>query len=212
MFRVKICGVTRPPDASAAASLGADAVGINFFRKSLRYIPPGEAGPIVRAAREGGAVPVGVFVDEDPGVVEAVCRSLGIDVAQLSGDEPPGDAARIGVRRIKAIRIDGPEGASPYLSYPCDAFLLDAAVPGEFGGTGRILPWDRFAPMRLDRPWILAGGLTPENVAEAVRRARPDGVDVASGVESSPGIKDIGKMETFIRSASRALGAAGGSA
>ena len=105
MFRVKICGVTSVEDAGLAAASGADAVGVNFYRGSRRYVPPGAAALIVRAVREGGATPVGVFVDERPEVIEAICRDLGIGVVQLSGNEPPDEAARLPFRRIKAVRV-----------------------------------------------------------------------------------------------------------
>ncbi len=201
MFRIKICGVTSVEDAGLAAASGADAVGVNFFERSPRYVPPGAAASIVRAVCDGGATPVGVFVNERPEVVEAVCRDLGIAVVQLSGNEPPDDAARIPFRRIKAIRIAAGFDPAALGEYPCEAFLLDAGGPGEFGGTGRTLDWAGIGKSGIRKPWMLAGGLTPENVGTAIRLARPGGVDVASGVEDRPGHKDVAKVKLFIKNA-----------
>ncbi len=201
MFRIKICGVTSVGDAGFAAASGADAVGVNFFEGSLRYVPPGSAVPIVRAVRDGGATPVGVFVNERPEAVEAICRDLGIGVVQLSGNEPPDEAARLPFRRIKAIRVATGFEAAAFGDYPCDAFLLDAGGPGEFGGTGRTLNWAEIRGSGIRKAWMLAGGLTPENVRAAIRLARPGGVDVASGVEDRPGHKEAEKVRSFIKNA-----------
>src|SRR5512145_678471 len=201
MFRIKICGVTRVEDARIAAESGADAVGVNFFPGSRRYVPPGAAGAIVRAVREGGASPVGVFVNERPEVVEAVCRDLGIAVVQLSGDEPPEEAARLPFRRIKAVRIEAGFDVGALGEYPCEAFLLDAGGAGDFGGTGRALDWARIPGVRIPKAWMLAGGLTPGNVRAAIRAAHPGGVDVASGVERLPGRKAAEKVKLFIKNA-----------
>jgi len=200
MFRIKICGITSAEDAEMAASLGADAIGINFYKGSRRYVPASEAAPIVAALR-GKAVPVGVFVNELPEVIEEVCRSARIDVVQLSGNEPPAVAQRLPFPRIKAVHTrDGSELAA-YGNYPCEAFLLDAAVKGEFGGTGVALDWEKFGIPKPGKPWILAGGLTPENVARAIRLTRANGVDVAGGVETAPGRKDPLKVNRFIANA-----------
>lgn len=201
MFRIKICGVTSVGDAALAAGSGADAVGVNFYPGSRRYVPAGSAAAIVRAVRDGGATPVGVFVNERPEVVLAVCRDLGIGVVQLSGDEPPEDAARLPFRRIKAIRIAAGIEAGVLAAYPCEAFLLDAGEAGEFGGTGRALDWAAIPAAAVPKAWMLAGGLTPGNVATAIRLARPGGVDVASGVEDRPGHKDAEKVRLFIKNA-----------
>ena len=201
MFLIKVCGVTSAADAGLAAESGADAVGVNFFRGSRRHVSPEAAGAIVRAVREGGATPVGVFVDERPEVIGAVCRDLGIEVVQLSGNEPPDEAARLPFRRIKAFRVARGIDAEALDLYPCEALLLDAGGPGEFGGTGRTLDWAGIAGSRLRKPWLLAGGLTPENVRTAIRLARPGGVDVASGVEDEPGRKNAAKVRLFIKNA-----------
>lgn len=206
MFRVKICGVTTAEDAALAASLGAEAVGINFYRGSKRFVPPGESAAIVEAIRGGNAVPVAVFVNEEPRRMEEICGMLGIDVVQLSGDEPPAVAGKLGLKKIKAIRPGPGCDLRNYEGYPCEAFLLDAAVPGEFGGTGNSLDWDRIRDLRIGKPWILAGGLNPGNVQEAIRLARPAGVDAASGVESAPGRKDPVLLKSFIMNAMKGLG------
>lgn len=200
MFRIKICGVTCVDDARLASASGADAVGVNFYRGSRRYVPPGAAASIVRAVRDGGATPVGVFVNERPEVVAAICRDLGIGVVQLSGNEPPDEAARLPFRRIKAVRLaEGIDVMAAFGDYPCDALLLDAGGPGDFGGTGRTLDWAEIPGSGIRKAWMLAGGLTPENVRAAIRLARPGGVDVASGVEDRPGHKDATKVKLFIK-------------
>lgn len=222
MFRIKVCGVTSAGDAEAAVEAGVDAVGINFFRGSVRFVSPHAAAPIVEAIR-GRVGIVAVFVDEAPETVAAVCGDLGIAVVQLSGHESADVSARIRLPVIKAVRMEGESGLEPFRDYPCSAFLLDAAVPGRFGGTGKPLDWEalgravgggrvRFPGSRgvsKGTPWILAGGLTPGNVADAIRAARPFGVDVASGVESAPGKKDARKLKAFAERAREGFGLAG---
>jgi len=211
MFRIKICGVTRPEDAAHAVACGADAIGINFFPGSPRFVPEDLARSIVAAVADRAEV-VGVFVNESPGTVVALCGRLGIRRVQLHGDEPPGDASRIPLWRMKAVHADRAPDLPALLAYPCEAFLFDAGGEGEYGGTGRELAWgelgERFpgivgepGPGGAGKPWLLAGGLTPSNVERAILAARPFGVDVASGVESSPGRKDPGKVKTFIERA-----------
>lgn len=218
IFQVKICGVTTPRDAEIVCAAGADAVGINFFPGSVRHVSPEQAAEIVRAIG-GRAVAVGVFVNEAPGTIARICRSLGIVTIQLSGQEPASDAARVPGFRLKALHGVGPEGVHAYREYPCEAFLLDSHLPGRFGGTGRRLDWKslgegiRGPRIRFEgdptgregRPWILAGGLTPENVREAIRLARPRGVDVAGGVENAPGEKDPEKVRRFVEQARKGL-------
>ena len=221
MFRIKMCGVTSPGDAVLAVEAGADAVGINFFRGSVRYVAPDKAAPIVEAVRNR-ATAVAVFVDESPERIAQICGKLGIGVVQLSGHEPATSAVRIRYPVIKAVRMENGSGLGAFRDYPCRAFLFDASVPGEYGGTGKSLDWEvlgraiggplvRFgnsARPGSDRPWMLAGGLTPENVAEAIRAARPFGVDVASGVEAAPGKKDTEKMKAFVDRARGGFGIA----
>jgi phosphoribosylanthranilate isomerase len=204
MFRIKICGITTAKDAEMAVSLGAEAVGINFYRGSRRFVTPADAISIVAAIR-GKAVPVAVFVDETPEVIGEICRKLRIDTVQLSGNEPPVIAKRIGLRRIKAIHLREGLEVGAFENYPCEAFLVDAGVPGEFGGTGKTLDWGRIGGTKLGKPWFLAGGLTPGNVLTAIHLARPYGVDVASGVEAQPGKKDPVKLKQFIINSMKGL-------
>ncbi len=222
MFRIKVCGVVSPEDAAMVLAAGAEAVGINFCRKSPRYVPPQDAGAIVEAARGKGTT-VAVFVDEPFESIEEICGRLGIDMVQLSGDEPPEVAGRIRRPVIRTVRVGAGTGLDGFGKYPCRAVLVDAAVPGKYGGTGTTLDWDLLGrtaggpflrkgcmpPAGPGIPWLLAGGLTPENVADAIRTARPFGVDVASGVESAPGKKDPGKTRAFVENARKGLGRAG---
>lgn len=211
MFRIKICGVTRPEDAAHAVACGADAIGINFFPGSPRFVDADPAREIVEAVSDRAEV-VGVFVNQTPETIVSLCGRLGIRRVQLHGDEPPGDALRVPLWRIKVVHAERTEDLPALLAYPCEAFLLDAGGRGAYGGTGRELAWgelgDRFpgiagalVPGSDRKPWILAGGLTPSNVGRAIVAARPSGVDVASGVESSPGRKDPDKVKTFIERA-----------
>jgi len=211
MFRIKICGVTRPEDAAHAVACGAEAIGINFFPGSPRFVTEDAAREIVAAVGDRAEV-VGVFVNEAPGTIVALCGRVGIRRVQLHGDEPPGDASRIPLWRMKAVHADRTPDLPALLAYPCDAFLFDAGGKGAYGGTGRELAWGdlgkRFpgvagerGPEGARKPWLLAGGLTPENVERAILAARPFGVDVASGVESSPGRKDRDKVKMFIERA-----------
>lgn len=211
MFRIKICGVTRPEDAAHAVACGAEAIGINFFPGSPRFVPAELAREIVAAVADRAEV-VGVFVNQSPEAIVSLCGGLGIRRVQLHGDEPPGDALRVPLWRIKAVHADRAPDLPALLAYPCEAFLLDAGGREAYGGTGRELAWgelgSRFpgiagaqGPGDGRKPWILAGGLTPSNVERAILAARPFGVDVASGVESSPGRKDPGKVKTFIERA-----------
>jgi phosphoribosylanthranilate isomerase len=211
MFRIKICGVTRPEDAAHAVACGAEAIGINFFPGSPRFVPLVVAREIVGAVADRAEV-VGVFVNEVPGAIVALCGRLGIRRVQLHGDETPGDASRIPLWRMKAVHADRTPDLPALLAYPCEAFLFDAGGKGGYGGTGRELAWGelgaRFPGVACERgpggarkPWLLAGGLTPSNVERAILAARPFGVDVASGVESSPGRKDPGMVKTFIERA-----------
>jgi phosphoribosylanthranilate isomerase len=211
MFRIKICGVTRPEDAAHAVGCGAEAIGINFFRGSPRFVPEEVARKIVESVADRAEV-VGVFVNESPGTIVALCGRLGIRRVQLHGDESPGDASRIPLWRMKAVHAERTPDLPALLAYPCEAFLFDAGGKGAYGGTGRELAWGELAerfpgvvtergPEGARKPWLLAGGLTPSNVERAILAARPSGVDVASGVESSPGRKDPGKVKTFIERA-----------
>ena len=194
--RIKICGVTRAEDALAAVRLGADALGFNFWPGSKRHVTPAAARAII-ARLPPFVTPVGVFVNQTEGEMRAIAAESGIQVFQLHGDEPPELCARLPMPVVKAIPVDQVRALSRLLSYEVAAFLLDTPSRG-YGGSGEPFDWSLAEGVSEVAPVILAGGLTPENVAAAVRAVRPYAVDVASGVESSPGVKDLAKMSRFI--------------
>ena len=211
MVRVKICGITNLRDALLAGEAGADALGFNFWRGSPRYVSPVTAWKIIRKLPPL-VVPVGVFVDERPATVIKVAKRLGLKVVQLHGEESP-DMVRVvaarGLSVIKALAV-GPEfSASVMRRFPrAELFLLDAAVPGMRGGTGRKSDWSKARKAVHDvthgAKVFLAGGLTPANVSAAVKMVHPFGVDVSSGVERRPGVKSASKVREFIRRAKAA--------
>ena len=196
---MKICGITRPEYARAAAGAGADAIGLMFYRPSPRFVTCAQARAVC-AALPPLVSRVGVFVNPTPREIEVVVDGLPVDLLQFHGDEPPTLCAGAGKPYVKAVRvrtrIDIVEAAARYAD--ARALLLDAHHDALWGGTGECFDWDAI-PDSIDRPFILAGGLTPENVADAVRRVRPFAVDVSGGVESAPGEKDFGRMERFVR-------------
>jgi len=197
--RVKICGFTRPGDALEAARLGVDAVGLVFYPRSSRYVT-GERAAAIAAALPAFVTVVGLFVDARPGEIEAVLGQVPLDLLQFHGDETPAECERFGRPYIKAVRmapgIDLYREAERF--HQARGLLLDAWHPAVPGGTGERFDWARI-PADLPLPVILAGGLSPANVAEAVRRVRPWAVDVSSGVESAKGVKDPAKMAAFLR-------------
>jgi phosphoribosylanthranilate isomerase len=201
--KVKICGVTRKVDAEAAVRLGADAIGFNFWPRSKRYLPPAAARAIV-AALPPEVTSFGVFVDPTRDELLGALDVSRVRVAQLHGDEPPALCLDLPVPVVKAVRVTDSHSLAALASYEVSAFLLDSASAG-YGGSGAAFDWKIAAEAALAVPVWLAGGLTPENVAEAVRTVRPLGVDVASGVEASPGVKDEEKMKRFIAAAKAAL-------
>jgi len=216
VFRIKICGVTTASDAAAVAAAGADAVGLNFCPTSPRAIDLATAREIV-AALPPGVTKVGVFVDTPLEEVQTTAEALGLDLLQLHGDEPPECLAALAPRRVmKAFRL-GAEGLPAVLAYlaACrrldalpEAVLLDAYVPGQHGGSGKTADWPaaaEYAARNDAPPLVLAGGLTPENVAAAIQAVRPAAVDTASGVESSPGVKDAVRVAAFIEATRAAL-------
>jgi len=197
--RVKICGFTRVEDAVAAARLGVDAIGLVFYPPSPRNVTIEQAGCIVRALPAFVTV-VGLFVDADPDWVRQVLGEVAIDCLQFHGAETP-DACRIYRKPyIKAIRMTPGIDLSDYEQDYADAagLLLDAYHPGVQGGSGSGFDWD-LIPRAHSMPIILAGGLSAENAAQAVRQVRPYALDVSSGVEAGKGVKDTGKMAAFIR-------------
>lgn len=206
MVRVKICGITKPEDAKLAAELGAHAIGLNFYDDSPRCITPFAAAELIRRLPPFVA-PVGVFVNWDEAPVVALCKALGLTAAQLHGDESPQVVERVARRMpvIKALRLGQGSAAPDFSRYrSASAFLLDTNVPGHYGGTGATGNWHLARVAAQSHRIILAGGLTPENVGEAIRIVRPYAVDVASGVESRPGKKDPAKLQAFFEEVARA--------
>lgn len=201
--RVKICGITRLDDALAAVALGADALGFNFWPRSKRYLPPGEARAIVRRLPPF-VTAVGVFVDPSRDEVLRAVDASGVGVAQLHGDEPPELCASLPLPVLKGVRVSGPHALAALASYEVQGFLLDAPSPG-YGGSGGTFDWSLAAEVARELRVVLAGGLGPDNVAEAVRVVRPWAVDVASGVERGPGVKDEERMRRFIERAKEAV-------
>ena len=196
IVRIKICGVTRLEDALLASRLGADALGFNFWPRSKRHVTAAAARQII-ARLPPFVTPVGVFVNQPEGEMRAIAAETGIQVFQLHGDEPPELCSRLPLPVVKAVPVDQVSTLSKLLSYEVQAFLLDTPSRG-YGGTGRPFDWSLAEGVSEAAPVILAGGLTPENVADAVRAVRPWAVDVASGVESSPGVKDADRMLRFV--------------
>lgn len=201
VVRVKICGITNASDALAAVQAGADALGFIFAPRSPRCISWREAGAII-AQLPPFVARVGVFVDADISAIRQAIHESGINHVQLHGDEAPGFADDIPLPVIKAFRIADESSITPLKDYPAAALLLDSYTPGQHGGTGATFNWELAVKAKTSRkPIILAGGLTPENVAEAVRRVQPYAVDVSSGVETKPGHKDHDKVRRFISAA-----------
>lgn len=191
---VKICGITRAEDAALAVELGASAIGFIFWPGSPRYIEPATVKSILRTLPSDVAA-VGVFVDQPVAEVSQIADALGLAAVQLHGNESPDYCGKIRGRLIKAIRLTGPY---PHNEYNHQILiLLDADDQARRGGTGRTIDWVVAGGVAEIRPTILSGGLTPENVAEAMAAVQPYGIDVSSGVESSPGIKDAGRLRRF---------------
>lgn len=206
MILVKICGITNWPDAKAAADAGANALGFNFYQKSLRRVSTADAAQI-RSKLPQGIQAVGIFVNTKAADINSLRAFVRFDAAQLHGDEDPALVSQVArsVPVIKAFRI-GPDIPLPKFDSYADAFafLLDAARPGQYGGTGQTTDWDFARRAALSRRIILSGGLNVENVAAAVRLVHPYAVDVASGVESKPGKKDHARVQEFINEVRRA--------
>jgi phosphoribosylanthranilate isomerase len=189
---VKICGITRAEDADAAVALGAHAIGFLFWPESPRFIEPARAREIAYRLPPS-VMSVGVFVNQTAEHINSVVNLVGLKTVQLHGDETPEFAATLAIPAIKALTVDAPIDA-----WPVDTMiLLDAGDPQRRGGTGQTIDWSVAAGIASRRRTILAGGLTPENVAAAVARVRPFGVDVSSGVESAPGVKDHQRLRAL---------------
>jgi phosphoribosylanthranilate isomerase len=227
-FKTKICGVTTADDAIMVASSGADAIGLNFFAAGKRYIDPARAKIVVDTVIETHSefVVVGVFVNESAEAILETVKTVGLMTVQLHGDEEPelvpalkklGKAAGLDFDVIRAIRT-APHSetaaldlagvtaeAQKWMKAGVDALLIDAATPDEYGGTGKQVDWKGFSEIDVCVPVLLAGGLNPDNVAKAISIACPYGVDVASGVESSPGKKSSDKTFAFVKAAQELL-------
>ncbi len=199
--RVKICGITSVADAESAVRAGTDAIGLVFYPPSPRHVEPDRAAEIV-GSLPPFVTPVGVFVDQPVDEIRALCQRVCLPVAQVHGELSPSGIHQLreDVRVVAGLRLSSAGELSRWRSLgPADAFLFDTHVPGELpGGTGRAFPWEWLETG--DRPpvTILAGGLRPDNVAEAITRVRPFAVDVSSGVESQPGKKSLALLEAFL--------------
>jgi phosphoribosylanthranilate isomerase len=199
MTKIKICGIKSVNDALAAIEAGADLIGFNFYPKSPRYVEVGMCRNIMSVVRQDGrAKSVGVFVNASVEVIRATMETCGLSLAQLHGDETPGMMNELDGKAFKAFR-GVPQSLDGFERQDAPAFLVDASVKGVYGGSGATTDWNGAAELAKKYPLLLAGGLTPENVAEAVKQVKPWGVDVASGVESAPGEKDAGRMKAFVR-------------
>jgi phosphoribosylanthranilate isomerase len=197
---VKICGITRESDAEAAVAAGVDWIGLNFWPRSRRHVDLEQAGRIA-AVVPGDVKLVGVFVNQPATFVEEAARRIGLALVQLHGDEDLAYCERFAGRYLRAVRVGAPADLAGLERYAgAVACLLD--TPSEaYGGSGRTWNWGLLGATGGPRQFLLAGGLTPDNVAEAVRTVRPYGVDVAGGVETAPGIKDPDAMGRFVHAA-----------
>jgi phosphoribosylanthranilate isomerase len=202
MVKVKVCGITSPDDARVAADAGADAIGL-IFAESPRRVSVERAREIAAALPEG-VLKVGVFVDAEPGEVLRIAREVGLDYAQLHGDEPPEGVAEIrggGVGVMKALRVRNAEALAAVERYEADLFLLDAWSAEARGGTGARFDWELAKSLRGRDNIVVSGGLGPENVREAIEYFEPYGVDASSSLEERPGKKNGERVRRFVRAA-----------
>ncbi len=204
-MKVKVCGITSREDALAAVGEGVDVLGFNFHHQSPRYVDPERAREII-SCLPPFVVSVGLFVNiPEPGEVDRIARVASVRVLQLHGDESPEFCQELSswpVIKVFRISADSPPG--DFERYPVSAFLLDTRDENVFGGTGRTFDWSIAARLRAVRPIILAGGLKPHNVAQAIRAVRPYAVDVCGGVERAPGSKDPAKLHAFMKEVNHA--------
>ncbi len=196
--RIKICGITSGEDALAAVAAGADALGFVFHPASPRAVSIEQAAAIIKVLPPFVST-VGLFVNAERATIEAIMIRCGLDLIQLHGDETPQDCLYPGRRVIKALRVKGVESLLQAATYQVSGLLLDAWSEKVYGGSGESFDWALLRDFAGSHPVILAGGLSPENVAAAIRQVRPYAVDVSSGVESAPGKKDLAKVTEFIR-------------
>ncbi len=205
MTRVKICGVTTVDQAVACVDLGADAVGVNFVPSSPRRVSVATAAAIARAVGTRALV-VGVVAGMSVDAMRALRDAAGLGCLQLHGDEPPEDVAALLPHAYKAVRVATEDDVAAAAAAPGEYVLVDAKHGGALGGTGRTFDWSLVAPLAGRRKLVLAGGLGPDNVAQAIAQVRPYCVDTASGVESAPGVKDLARVKAFVSSARGTLG------
>ncbi len=199
--KVKICGITNVSDALTAADAGADMLGFVFDDRSPRHVSTRAAAGMVQQLPPF-IVRVGVFVDAPEDLVMRAIGDCGLNLLQFHGNETPEYCAQFGLMSLKAFRVRDADSLRALAGFATDAWLLDAYSPDKPGGTGESFDWDlALEATKIGRPIFLAGGLTPENVAEAVRKVRPYAVDVSSGVEAAPGRKDPAKVRAFIKAA-----------
>ena len=202
--KVKICGVRTVEEAMAAVDAGADALGFNFWPQSARYAEPKSVREIIKRVSPI-ACTVGVFVNEEAKRIVEIASELGLNAVQLLGDESPGFCDQLGsVKTIKAIRVGQDFNPSLIGQYRVDMVLLDSSIQGSYGGTGRRFDWQIAIDAKRLAPIILAGGLTTENVWDAITQVRPAAIDVCSGVEAEPGRKDLEKLTRFMDIVARA--------
>jgi phosphoribosylanthranilate isomerase len=197
MVKVKICGITNREDARISIEAGADALGFVFFQGSPRHVSPRQASEIIRTLPPFIQT-VGLFVNEERATINAIADQCGLDIVQLHGEESPDFCSSIQRRVIKAFRVMDAASISTMAGYDVAACLLDAWSPAAHGGTGTTFNWEIAAQATTPHTIILAGGLTPFNVAEAIARVNPYAVDVSSGVESAPGKKDSDLVRAFV--------------
>ncbi|MDE2831808.1 MAG: phosphoribosylanthranilate isomerase [Gemmatimonadota bacterium] len=197
MVRAKICGVTNRDDALCAVDHGADALGFNFYEKSLRYIAPEKAGEIIFDLPPF-VTPVGVFVNASEREIDIAVKLAGLRAIQLHGDEPPEACLGHAVPVIRALRVGCDFDVQTMGSYLVNTFLLDTEKAGSYGGTGETFDWTKAVEAKRYGRIILAGGLNPDNIQEAIEQVDPYSVDTSSGVESEPGKKDHKKVRDFL--------------
>jgi phosphoribosylanthranilate isomerase len=198
--RIKVCGVTTVAQAVACADAGVDAVGVNFVASSPRRVDAGLAADMVRAIGSRVLV-VGVVAGMSVDAMRALRDATGVGCLQLHGDESAADVEALLPHAYKAVRVAGPDDVARAEAMPGEYLMVDAKVPGALGGTGHTVDWALVAPLAARRRLVLAGGLTPDNVASAVAACGPWCVDVASGVETSPGVKDLARVHAFVAAA-----------
>ncbi len=211
MFRVKICGVRLKSDVEAVGRAGGDAIGLNFFPPSVRYVSPETAIELSTLARQLGLIRIGVFVNEPVESMMAIAQKVGLDAVQLHGDEAIEDYAGVTLPKLRAIKLPRGKVSSQMIAAKADAWiaaryhvLLDVDAGAAHGGSGKTLDWPSVAAWAAANPgvaWTLAGGLTPENVAEAMRISTATSVDTAGGAEVEKGVKDEGRIAAFVRAA-----------